>query len=86
MILYSSSLSRPRPLASSVTSFPCNDFFGMTYSDIGAKSSKAVDEGERERERGRGTGRERERDRDSSGREREVMRFSGTWWRTIGPR
>ena len=24
-----------------VTSFPCNDFLGITYSEIGAKSSRA---------------------------------------------
>lgn len=60
MIRYSSSLSCP--LASSVTSFPWSDFLGMTYSEIGAKSSKAADEGERERERARGRVRDLERD------------------------
>lgn len=52
MILYSSSPSRP--LVSRVTNFPCSDFFGMTYSDIGANSSKAseddIDDEEEERE------------------------------------
>jgi hypothetical protein len=56
-------------------SLPCNDFFGMTYSDIGAKSSKAGSVGA-----GEGSlVRETDRDRGSSEEEDvEVMRFSGT--------
>ncbi len=54
----------------------------MIYSDIGEKSSSAeIGEGEGTRDRER----EREVERDSSDVEEEVMRFSGTWWRTIGP-
>jgi hypothetical protein len=78
MILYSSSPFLP--VVSSVTNFPWSDFFGITYSEIGANSSRGsvsdeeADEArERERERvGDGlSGARRERARE---REREPER------------
>lgn len=79
-LLSSPSPSAPpeNPLASSVTSLPWSDFLGITYSDIGAKSSKGAKEEKDAGDRERALGRERERERDSSARERDVMRFSGT--------
>lgn len=87
-VALSSASDSIRPGASSDTSLPCNDFFGMTYSDIGAKSRRArrdanedvEGEGPRRREA------ERDLERESSApREEEVIRFSGTWCKTVGP-
>ena len=80
MILYSSVSPSNLDGESIVTNFPCNDFLGITYSDIGAKSSNAsaslsLENEERDVERERGgdwnerSSRALERDRD---REREV--------------
>ena len=41
MILYSSVSPSNFDEVSIVTNFPCNDFLGITYSEIGAKSSRA---------------------------------------------
>ena len=73
------------PRVRRVTNLPCKLFFGMTYSDIGAKSKSVgpKDESTEEtvstlcaRERDRDA--ERERDRASSESEVDEMRFSGT--------
>ncbi len=87
-----------RPGVRRVTSLPCSDFFGITYSDMGAKSSSALrpdpppmDEPEGERvPRRRDAERERERASSPPGppaplRADEVIRFSGTWCSTVGP-
>jgi hypothetical protein len=72
--LYSTRSSLSYPVVSTDMSFPCSDFLGITYSEIGAKSSNVSVAGAGEASLVRDT----ERDRASSPEEVDVMRFSGT--------